>query len=269
MDPTLAPVAPQSPTSVAEATVQRLNTMLDSIGFYVGTERTVPIDRAVAASWLTIEPAERGTYAITANEAAIQQAVDALPAAINRDPLNAITITDSSGGVLREETVGVVGRTLDSTDGVASGFADQLSSFDAAFVLPVTEVPFTTTALARRIEVNLSEQHAYLFENENVIDSWPISSGLSGFDSATGHFRINAKLRTQNMGNPDLTKSPNYYTENVPWVMYYNGDEALHGAYWHNNFGNQMSHGCINMPLGSAEFAYAWAPEGTEVWVHY
>jgi len=30
-----------------------------------------------------------------------------------------------------------------------------------------------------------------------------------------------------------------------------------------------MSHGCINMPLGSAEFAYAWAPMGTEVWVHY
>ena len=39
------------------------------------------------------------------------------------------------------------------------------------------------------------------------------------------------------MGNPDLTKAPNYYTPDVPWVMYYNGDEALHGAYWHDNFG--------------------------------
>ena len=71
------------------------------------------------------------------------------------------------------------------------------------------------------------------------------------------------------MGNPDLTKAPNYYTENVPWVMYYNGDEALHGAYWHNNFGNQMSHGCINMPVDAAAFVYTWAPMGTEVSVHY
>ena len=269
MDATFAPVEPTSPTSVAEATVQRVNAMLDSIGFYVGAERTVPIDRAVAASWLTIAPAERGTYSVTADEAAIQQVVDSLPAAINREPVNATSITDSSGGVLREETVGVVGRSLDSTDGIASGFAEQLESFNSVYGLPVTEVPFATTALARRIEVNLSEQHAYLFENENVIDSWPISSGTPGNDSDTGYFRINAKLRTQNMGNPDLTKAPNYYTENVPWVMYYNGDEALHGAYWHNNFGNTMSHGCINMPLGSAEFAYAWAPMGTEVWVHY
>ena len=71
------------------------------------------------------------------------------------------------------------------------------------------------------------------------------------------------------MGNRDLTKAPYYFTPDVPWVMYYNGDEALHGAYWHDNFGNVMSHGCINMPLGSAEFAYSWAPMGTEVSVHY
>ena len=70
------------------------------------------------------------------------------------------------------------------------------------------------------------------------------------------------------MGNPDLTKAPNYYTKNVPWVMYYNGDEALHGTYWHNNFGTPMSHGCVNMPVDAAAFVYSWAPRGTEVWVH-
>ncbi len=43
--------------------------------------------------------------------------------------------------------------------------------------------------------------------------------------------------------------------------MYFNGDEALHGAYWHNNFGNRMSHGCVNMPIDVAEFVYDWAPD--------
>ena len=57
--------------------------------------------------------------------------------------------------------------------------------------------------------------------------------------------------------------------EDVPDVMYINMDaEALHGAYWHNNFGQRMSHGCINQPLEFADFLYGWAPLGTVVWVH-
>ncbi len=70
------------------------------------------------------------------------------------------------------------------------------------------------------------------------------------------------------MGNPDLTKAPNYYTPNVPNISYFDGDEALHGAYWHHNFGHRMSHGCVNMPLDAAALVYDWAPIGTEVWVH-
>ena len=51
-------------------------------------------------------------------------------------------------------------------------------------------------------------------------------------------------------------------------MSYFNGDEAFHSAYWHNNFGNRMSHGCVNMPIPEAKFVYEWAPIGTEVWVH-
>ncbi|MBN9188735.1 MAG: L,D-transpeptidase, partial [Microbacterium sp.] len=44
---------------------------------------------------------------------------------------------------------------------------------------------------------------------------------------------------------------------------------ALHGAYWHHNFGHRMSHGCVNMPLDVAKFVYYWAPIGTDVRVQY
>ena len=57
-----APVEADSPTFVAAATAQQLNGMLDSAGFYVGDERTVPVERAVVASWITVAPADRGTY---------------------------------------------------------------------------------------------------------------------------------------------------------------------------------------------------------------
>ena len=253
----------------ADASVASLNAMLDTAGFYVGAERTVPIDRALLASWITVAPDGEGSFEISADQTAIQPVVDGLAPLVNRAAENGRVITDSAGEVLREEVAGISGRELGDVSSAAADFATQLSTGNAAFVLPVTEVAPVITTLARSIEVNLSQQHAYLFENGAVVDSWPISSGKEGFSSSTGNFRISAKLTSQNMGNRDLTKEPYYFTENVPWVMYYNGDEALHGAYWHNNFGNVMSHGCINMPVGSAEFAYAWAPMGTEVWVHY
>ncbi|HYI51385.1 MAG TPA: L,D-transpeptidase family protein [Microbacterium sp.] len=256
-------------TATAQTSAASLNGMLDAAGFYVGAERTVPIDRATVASWISVQPDGEGAFEITADPAAIQPMVDGLAPLVNRVPENGRVITDSAGEVLREEAAGISGRELGDTSSVAADFATQLSTGNSAFVLPVTEVAPVIATFARSIEVNLSQQHAYLFENGAVVDSWPISSGKEGFSSSTGNFRISAKLTSQNMGNRDLTKEPFYFTENVPWVMYYNGDEALHGAYWHNNFGNVMSHGCINMPVGSAEFAYGWAPMGTEVWVHY
>ena len=269
VEATPAQVSADALTASAEETTGTLNGMLDAAGFYVGAERTVPIDRAVAASWLSVQPTEDGTFEITADAAAIQSAVDGLAPLVNRGAENGTVITDSSGGVLREVAAGISGRELGDTSNVAADFAAQLAGGNAAFTLPVSEVAPVVTTLARRIEVNLSSQTTTLYENGQAVQSWAISSGKDGFNSGTGDFRINAKLDSQNMGNRDLTKAPYYFTPDVPYVMYYNGDEALHGTYWHDNFGAQMSHGCINMPVGAAEYVFGWAPMGTEVSVFY
>ena len=262
-------VAASASTEAVTATATQLNTILDGAGFYVGEERTVPVDRAVVASWITLSTNDDGTYAYTADEAAIQSVVDTLPAAINREAVNGAEITDTEGATLDTIIAGVEGRALGDTSAVATAFATQLAGGEPAFVLPVTVTPAQATKTSRNIVVNLSEQREYLFENGQVVDSFLISSGKDGFSSHTGSFRITAKLTSQNMGNRDLTQAPNYFTEGVPDVMYYNGDEALHGAYWHNNFGNVMSHGCINMPLDKAAQVFDWAPMGTEVTVTY
>ena len=266
-DPAVAAVDPTTTTEVAEETAASLNKILGTAGFYVGDERTVPIDRAVAASWLTVTHNADGTFAISADESAIQKVVKTLPAAVDRKVVNATVITDSAGGVLREVTAGVAGRTLGDTGKIAADYSAQLASGNGVYELPVKAQDFTTTALARRIEVDISEQRAYLFENGAVVNSWYISSGLPGHDTNYGNFRIYAKVAMQNMGDRELIKA-DYFTPNVPWISYFNGDEALHGAYWHNNFGNRMSHGCVNMPIDAARFVYDWAPIGTEVWVH-
>jgi lipoprotein-anchoring transpeptidase ErfK/SrfK len=265
--PTVVPAS--ASTDAVTATATQLNSILDNAGFYVGDERTVPVDRAVVASWITLATNDDGTYRYTADEAAIQQVVDTLPAAVNRDVVNGAEITDTEGATLDTVAAGADGRALGDTSGVAAAYAAQLAEGKPAFALPVTVTPAQVTKTSRNIVVNLSEQREYLFENGQVVDSFSISSGVPGHDSHTGSFRITAKLTSQDMGDRDLTKSPNYFTPDVPNVMYYNGDEALHGAYWHNNFGNVMSHGCINMPLDKAAYVFDWAPMGTEVTVTY
>jgi lipoprotein-anchoring transpeptidase ErfK/SrfK len=269
IDPAIVPVDSTVTTEAAQAAAAKLNGILDTVGFYVGEERTVPVDRAVAASWLTVGADAAGTFEITAKASAIQPTIDGLAAAVDRPVVNSTVITDTEGNVLSDETPGVVGRALGSTDGMANAFAKQLSDGNGVFPLTVSEVPFTTTALARHIEVNLSEQRTYLYENGALVQSYAISSGLAPNYTPTGNFRIGWKTSMQNMGNRDLTQAPNYFTPDVPWVSYFNGDVAFHGTYWHNNFGSPMSHGCINMTIAAAKYVYDWAPKGVEVSVYY
>jgi lipoprotein-anchoring transpeptidase ErfK/SrfK len=246
--------------------------MLDTAGFYVGAERTAPVDRATLASWMTVEPAERGTFDISADPSAIQPFIDGLPAAVNRAPVDSTTIVNASGRVLSTPTVGVAGRSLDTTDGIAAAYADQLATGNAVYQLPVSEVAFNTTTLARLLEVDLSEQRLYVKENGNVIDSWLISSGKNNHTTTPGHYTINYKTTVQTMNGFDRDAAGNitgtYSTPNVKWPMYFNGGQAFHGVYWHDNYGTRTSHGCVGMPEWRAEWLYNWSPYGTDVWIH-
>ncbi|MBB5743507.1 lipoprotein-anchoring transpeptidase ErfK/SrfK [Microbacterium ginsengiterrae] len=261
--------APASVTDADAAGVaEDLNAMLGTIGFYVGDERTVPIAPEVASTWLEVVD-DDGQLRIVADEDAIQATVDTLPKLVDREPVDAKAIVNAGGTVLEEITTGVNGRTLGDTSTLASDFAAQLETGNAVQPLEVEEVAFQNTTLKREIDVNLSTQTVSVFENDTLVDSWAVSSGAGGSATNTGSFQVGWKTSSQNMGNPDLTQAPNYYQPDVKWVMYFNGDEALHGVYWHSNWGTPMSHGCVGMPEWRAQWLYQWAPQGTNVYVHY
>ena len=261
-----AAVPPLITDAKAAETVEQLNAMVAEAGFYVGEERTVPVAPDVVASWLTVEAVD-GELQISADAAKIQPAVDALPAQVNRDTVNATNIVDSDGKVLKALTEGAEGRVLGDTSTTASDFAEKLGGGDATFALPVTATPFEATSLFRRVEVDLSEQRTYLYENEKLVKSWAVSTGANGTPTDKGRFRVYAQLRTQDMRGTNADGSK-YVTENVPFITYFNGDEALHGTYWHSNFGRPMSHGCVNMTIDAARYVWEFATKGTEVWVH-
>ena len=261
-DPTEA--APAVSDDDAAATATALNTMLGNVGFYVGDERTVPVDADVVSSWLSVVD-DGGKLTIEADPAAIQATVDTLPGLVDRAPVNATNIVDSTGKVLRAEAEGANGRQLADTSGIASDFAEKLEAGDGVFALTVNEVPFESVNLYRHIDINLSTQRATLYENDQVVESWPVSTGLPGTPTPTGNFKVFAHTVKQNMGCYDGAP---YCTKDVPWITWFTTNIGFHGTYWHSNYGNRMSHGCVNLPISQAKFVYDWSPVGLEVSVH-
>jgi uncharacterized protein YgiM (DUF1202 family) len=118
------------------------------------------------------------------------------------------------------------------------------------------------------IEVDLTSQYMRVYQGSNVINQTYVSTGRYGFDTPPGTFYINTKLPSQTMTG--VLGGEYYYVPDVPWVMYFtNVGHAIHGAYWHNNFGYRMSHGCVNLPVGFAQWLYGISPIGTRVYIHY
>ncbi len=131
-----------------------------------------------------------------------------------------------------------------------------------------TAVLGTTTAegVERWIEVSLDEQKARAWEGNKLVMEFPISSGKWS-PTPKGNFHIWYKTRSQSMIGGSQELGTYYNLPNVPHNMFFYGGYALHGAYWHNNFGTPMSHGCVNEPLANAAQIFEWAgpvvPAGT------
>ena len=115
----------------------------------------------------------------------------------------------------------------------------------------------------RWIDVNLSEQRVFAYEGDVVVNSFIVSTGVAQTPTVTGDYRIWAKVRVQDMSGPG------YYLRDVPYVMFFYEDYALHGTYWHNNFGTPMSRGCVNLKVDDAAWLFSWAAVSTVVSIHY
>lgn len=268
VDPTPEAVASVVTTAAAETTASSLNDMIAEAGFYVGDDRAVPVTADTLASWVDVAADETGTFSFTVDAAAIQTAVDTLPDQVNQDPVDANVLSNEAGTVLATLVEGQDGRALGDTSNVARDFADQLAAGDASYDLAADVTARSTVSTVRLAEVDLGEQRLYLKENGKVVDTWLISSGRDGAVTYQGHYSIGWRTPLQDMKGTSRDTGSKYTQPDVPWVMYFNGNQAFHGAYWHDNFGNQMSAGCVNMPPALAKKLYDWMPDGGDVWIH-
>jgi lipoprotein-anchoring transpeptidase ErfK/SrfK len=117
------------------------------------------------------------------------------------------------------------------------------------------------------IDVDITSQSLVAYEGDFPVFDSLVSTGTNDHPTVTGQFRIWLRFRSQDMDGYRL--GYDYFLRNVPFVQYFYYDYSLHGTFWHNNFGNPMSHGCVNLPTPAAEWLFDWAEHGTLVNIHY
>ena len=120
---------------------------------------------------------------------------------------------------------------------------------------------------AQEVVVSLGAQRLWAYEGEAVVLATWVSTGTAETPEVAtpvGQWRIMVKLQSETMEG--MVNGESYRVEDVPYVMYFTDEgHALHGTYWHSNFGAPMSHGCVNLPMDVAEWMYDWAPLGMAV----
>lgn len=121
----------------------------------------------------------------------------------------------------------------------------------------------------KHIYVDLSTQTLTAYQDNMLYMTALISSG-KWYKTPTGEFTIWKKIRATKMSGGE--GADYYYLPNVPYVMFYSNESvaasrgfSFHGAYWHNNFGHPMSHGCINMRTIDAQKLYEWVGDDSSI----
>lgn len=156
---------------------------------------------------------------------------------------------------------------VDGATWLMIGPDEWVDKIKTALVYPVSSPPKGVDN-GRWIEINLLEQTLSVYQNNRLIYATLTSTGIPGWWTRPGLFQIFEKLDSTPMsGAFEADQSDYYYLEDVPWTMYFDEARALHGAYWHNYFGYEQSHGCVNLSSGDSQWLYRWANVGDYVYV--
>jgi lipoprotein-anchoring transpeptidase ErfK/SrfK len=147
-----------------------------------------------------------------------------------------------------------------------------LESDDLWIAANPSTLPNWATKSVRWIDIGIINQVLVLWEGQRPVYATLVSTGRDGLgDPATtrstpvGAFRIYQKHVTSTMDSDVADEE--FELRDVPWVMYFKGGFALHGAYWHDDFGRARSHGCVNLSPIDARYVFQWSsPQVPEHW---
>ncbi len=125
--------------------------------------------------------------------------------------------------------------------------------------------PIKTFAAQKIIDIDLTNQRLYAYQDGILVYNFAVSTGKIGTPTPTGGFWPWVKLRYDDMVGGSYAAGNYYYLPDVPYVVYFYNFAypkydyyAIHGTYWHNNFGHPMSHGCVNLRTSDMAKLYYW-----------
>jgi lipoprotein-anchoring transpeptidase ErfK/SrfK len=222
-------------------------------GWYIQAASVVKLPSFTDSLAVEIQKGERPPAAIvTSDEVAVFSAPDS-SATLVRKLTRWSVISGSEEGPLKAENAWVK-----LQDGAF------VRDENISRVRPVL-VPEDITADEKWIAVDLKEQLLHAYEGEVLVRVIPCSTGMEG-NTEPGNYRIQWKRRMQT-----LRPEKRLRVEDVQWVMYYYPRKgiAIHGTYWHDDFGKPVSHGCVNVPVRDARWTFEWSapqvlPEDSE-----
>jgi lipoprotein-anchoring transpeptidase ErfK/SrfK len=146
--------------------------------------------------------------------------------------------------------------------------APQYVQAEGLRMIPPDEMtPLSPDVEDKRIEVDTKQQMVYAYENGTLVFSTRCSTGakfnvvglgLMDFSTPRGKFSVIRKRPRRHMVGFQ-ERSDGYDLPGVPFPTYLTPEGvAIHGAYWHNDFGRQRSHGCVNVLPDAAQWFYRW-----------
>ena len=149
---------------------------------------------------------------------------------------------------------------------------------DAQVIEAVTDAPWLgkkNPEQQKWVDIRVLEGTMVAYEGLRPVYATLISPGRGGIpyegidpvktaSTPTGIFRVDGKFRTATMVS---SSDANLVHSEVNWVMNFHGPHALHGAYWHDAWGEKKSGGCVNLAPIDAKWVFDWTdPPLPEDW---
>ncbi len=297
----VATVKPAVTTASAEKVAKAANSIVESAVELTTILNVYSPDEAEKASWVQLpeaftgepiegEPDQTLTTDVTIDDAKVTRWVEETTSASNDEPVPGLRNINSRGDVVQVVTEGESGWEANNTKELVEdllavlpqgeGFTAQIQydevktdEWEEQLIADGAEdLAYQAAKGEKWIDIDLSNFTTTAYEGATVVRG-PVSMvpGAPGTETVTGKYEVWAKVATQTMRGDNLDGTK-YETPDVPWILYFHGGYALHGAYWRSSFGyggSAGSHGCVNMPVSEAKWFYDWASVGTPVVSHY
>lgn len=131
-------------------------------------------------------------------------------------------------------------------------------------IYPEDVTPISPDVENKRIDINLARQTLSCFEDEREVFFCRVSTGDYGEGRATPvgeYLQVFMKYLSTHMEGGST--GAGYDLGGIGWATFIaTGGIAIHSTYWHNNFGERTSAGCVNVTQEDAKHIYRWtSPE--------